>query len=115
MQNSIENQKERPYISFVLLETKPADMPEDTNKTLPAANNNGSCSSRKVIQTPCKETGNGCECGATSCESCPAASGMKIGPDRDVDYRNILSYLKIAAVILIITFIVKEALILLPI
>ena len=89
-------------------------MPEDTNKTSPGTNNNGSDSSRKVIHNQCKKISHRCECGATSCENCPVAFEMRMEPDRDEIYRNYFSYLKIGAVILILTFIVKEALTLLP-
>ena len=94
-------------------------MPDDIYKTLPVTNNSVESSSKKVIQSQYREISNGCECGATSCENCPLAFEMKIGPDSDKSYkkksyRNVFSYLKIAAVILILTLIVEEALTLLP-
>lgn len=90
-------------------------MPEDINKTLPVTNNSEPGSSKKIIQSQYKEISDRCECGAASCENCPVAFEMKIGSDRDVGYRNFISYLKIVAVILTATFIVKEALTLLSI
>lgn len=100
---------------FILFRTEPAeDMTENNKKTLPVVNNNGVDISKKLIQNPCKETSPGCGCGAASCENCPGSLGMNMGSDRDVVCRNVFSYLKIVIVILVATYIVKEALTLLP-
>ncbi|MPM47202.1 hypothetical protein SDC9_93910 [bioreactor metagenome] len=94
-------------------------MPEDIYNTLPVINNSEEGSSKKVIQSRYREISHGCECGAASCKNCPVAFEMKMGPDSDKSYknksfRNVFSYIKTAAVILIITFIVEEALTMLP-
>ena len=96
------------------MKIKPADMLEDIYKTLPVTNNSGESGSKKVIQSRYREISRGCECGAASCENCPLAFEMKIGQDSDKSYKNVFSYLKIAAAVLILTLIVEEALTLLP-
>lgn len=101
-------------LTFTVLEIRPADMPDDIYKTPHVTNNSGESSSKNVIQSRHREISHRCECGAASCENCPLASEMKIGPGSDKSYRNVFSYLKIAAVILILTLIVEEALTLLP-
>ncbi|MCC4769855.1 hypothetical protein FXV91_06460 [Methanosarcina sp. DH2] len=84
-------------------------MSENNKKTLPVINN-GSGSSKKIIQKPYKEINVGCGCGAASCENCPGALGMKAGSDRDLVYRNVFVYLMVVIVILVTTYVVKEAL-----
>ncbi|WP_158024248.1 hypothetical protein [Methanosarcina horonobensis] len=84
-------------------------MTENNKKTLPVINN-GPGSSQKVIQSSYKEINLGCGCGAASCENCPGALGMKAGSDKDVVYRNVFVYLMIVTVILVATYVVKEAL-----
>jgi hypothetical protein len=105
LRNCIENEKERLYH----LKTKSADMSENNKKTLPVINN-GSGSSKKVIQSPYKEINISCGCGTASCENCPGALGMKARSDKDVVYRNVFAYLMVVVVILVTTYIVKEAL-----
>jgi hypothetical protein len=100
---------------LISLENKTCIMSENNKKTLPAINNNESGSSKKEIQSPSKEISFGCWCGTASCENCPGNLGMEMEPVRDTYYRNVFSYLKIAAVILIATCIVREALILLQV
>jgi len=84
-------------------------MTENNKKTLPVINN-GSGSSKKIIQPPYKEISISCGCGSASCENCPGSLGMMAGSGRDVVYRNVFAYLMIVAVILVVTYIVKEAL-----
>lgn len=82
-----------------------------TNKILPAMNsNNGTGSSKKVIQSPYKEMSNGCGCGVASCENCPGCLGMEMGPDRKVVYRSVFSYLRIVTVILVAACILEKVL-----
>lgn len=103
-------------IFYINSKTSPAaDMTGNNKKTLPVINNNDSGSSEKGIRSSYKEISPGCGCRAASCENCPAAFEMKMGPERDAGYRTALSYLKIVLVILIATFIVKEALTLLSV
>lgn len=85
-------------------------MTENNKKTLSVINSNASDSSEKEIQSIYREISAGCGCGAASCENCPRVSGMEIGPGSDKDYRNVFSYLRVVAVILAATWIVKEAL-----
>lgn len=90
-------------------------MPEDINNIQSITDNNGEGSSRKVTSSQQEEVSHGCKCGAASCENCPVTFEMKMGPDSEMGYRNVFSYLKIMAVILIVTFVIKGALTLLPI
>lgn len=90
-------------------------MTKNNEKTLQVTNNNGSGSSEKAIKSSCRELSHGCECGVASCENCPGTLRIEEESDSDMVYRNIFSYLKIIAVILISTFIIKEALTLLSV
>lgn len=85
-------------------------MTGNNKKTLPVINSNASGSSEKEIQSTYMEISPWCGCGAASCENCPRISGMEMGPGSDKDYRNVFSYLRVVAVILAATWIVKEAL-----
>ncbi|HIH74240.1 MAG TPA: hypothetical protein HA306_02945 [Methanosarcina sp.] len=84
-------------------------MTENNKKTLPVINN-GSGSTKKVVQSPYKEINLGCGCGAASCANCPGALGMKAGSEKDVVYRNVFAYLMVVVVILTATYVVKEIL-----
>lgn len=98
-------------IFYIISKTKPvADMTGNNKKTLPVINSNASGSSEKEIQSTYMEISPWCGCGAASCENCPRISGMEMGPGSDKDYRNVFSYLRVVAVILAATWIVKEAL-----
>ncbi|MDM7918185.1 MAG: hypothetical protein QUS12_03365 [Methanosarcina sp.] len=85
-------------------------MTGNNKKTLPIINKNTSYSSEKEIRSPYKEISPGCACGAASCENCPGISGMEMGSDWKTGYRNVFSYLRIVAVILAATWILKEVL-----
>jgi hypothetical protein len=98
-------------IFYIISKTKPAaDMTGNNKKTLPIINNNASGSSEKEIRGTYREISPGCGCGAASCENCPGISGMEMGSGSDKNYRNVFSYLRVVAVILAATWIVKEAL-----
>jgi len=73
-------------------------------------NSNASGSSEKEIQSTYMEISPWCGCGAASCENCPRISGMEMGIGSDKNYRNVFSYLRVVAVILAATWIIKEAL-----
>ena len=90
-------------------------MPEDINNIQSITGNNGEGSFRKVILSQQEEVSHGYKCGTASCENCPVTFEMKMGPDSKMGYRNVFSDLKIMTVILFFTFVIKEALTLLPI
>ncbi|MDD3041538.1 MAG: hypothetical protein PHW56_01075 [Methanosarcinaceae archaeon] len=62
---------------------------------------------KQASRNPNHEIQLGCGCGSASCDGCAGALGVKAGSERDVVYRNVLTFLTVATVIILGTLAAK--------